>query len=83
MQQHEANAEAMRAFIEHVAGTLDPREEAAYDGVPKDEFEWELFLRASDRRATKLGELMETIRMNASQPTALALYSQCSTQNAP
>src|SRR5207253_3319547 len=31
-----------------------------YDqGTPSDEFEWELFLRASDRRATKLGELME------------------------
>lgn len=59
MQQHQANAEAMRAFIERAAGTLDPREEAAYDGVPQDEFEWELFLRASDRRATKLGELME------------------------
>ncbi len=58
-QQHEANGEAMRTFMERVAGRLDAREEAAYDGAPKDEFEWELFLRASDRRATKLGELME------------------------
>jgi hypothetical protein len=59
IRQHEANAEAMRSFMERAAGALDPREEAAYDGSPKDEFEWELFLRASDRRATKLGELME------------------------
>jgi hypothetical protein len=59
VRQHEANAEAMRSFMERAAGALDPREEAAYDGSPKDEFEWELFLRASDRRATKLGELME------------------------
>jgi hypothetical protein len=59
IRQQEANADAMRSFMEHAAGALDPREEAAYDGAPKDEFEWELFLRASDRRATKLGELME------------------------
>jgi hypothetical protein len=59
MRQHEANADAMRSFMERAAGALDPREEAAYDGSPKDEFEWELFLRASDRRTTKLGELME------------------------
>jgi hypothetical protein len=59
IRQQEANADAMRSFMEHEAGALDPREEAAYDGAPKDEFEWELFLRASDRRATKLGELME------------------------
>jgi hypothetical protein len=59
IRQHEANADAMRSFMERAAGALDPREEAAYDGAPKDEFEWELFLRASDRRTTKLGELME------------------------
>jgi hypothetical protein len=59
VRQHEANADAMRSFMERAAGALDPREEAAYDGTPKDEFEWELFLRASDRRTTKLGELME------------------------
>jgi hypothetical protein len=59
IRQQEANSDAMRSFMEHAAGALDPREEAAYDGAPKDEFEWELFLRASDRRATKLGELME------------------------
>jgi hypothetical protein len=59
IRQHEANADAMRSFMERAAGALDPREEAAYDGTPKDEFEWELFLRASDRRTTKLGELME------------------------
>jgi hypothetical protein len=59
IRQHEANADAMRSFMERAAGALDPREEAAYDGTPKNEFEWELFLRASDRRTTKLGELME------------------------
>jgi hypothetical protein len=59
IRQHEANADAMRSFMERAAGALDPREEAAYEGAPKDEFEWELFLRASDRRTTKLGELME------------------------
>ena len=59
IRQQEANADAMRSFMERAAGALDPREEAAYDGTPKDEFEWELFLRASDRRTTKLGELME------------------------
>jgi len=59
IQQHEANADAMRSFMERAAGALDPREEAAYDGAPQDEFEWELFLRASDRRSAKLGELME------------------------
>jgi hypothetical protein len=59
IQQHEANADAMRSFMERAAGALDPREEATYDGAPQDEFEWELFLRASDRRSAKLGELME------------------------
>jgi hypothetical protein len=59
IRQHEANSDAMRSFMERAAGALDPREEAAYDGTPKDEFEWELYLRASDRRTTKLGELME------------------------
>jgi hypothetical protein len=59
IRQQEANTDAMRSFMERAAGALDPREEAAYDGTPKDEFEWELFLRASDRRTTKLGELME------------------------
>lgn len=58
-RQHEANAKAMQSFMDRVMGTPDAREEAAYDGTPKDEFEWELFLRASDRRVTKLGELME------------------------
>jgi hypothetical protein len=58
-QQKEANAEAMRSFAESVGGPPDPREEAAYEGDPQDEFEWELFLRASDRRTDKLGELME------------------------
>jgi hypothetical protein len=59
IRQHQANADAMRSFMERAAGAIDPREEAAYDGSPKDEFEWELFLRASDRHTTKLGELME------------------------
>lgn len=58
-RQHEANAKAMQSFMDRLMGTPDAREEAAYDGAPKDEFEWELFLRASDRRVTKLGELME------------------------
>jgi len=57
--QREANAEAMQLFLDRVTGTPDAREEAAYNGTPEDEFEWELFLRASDRRATKLGELFE------------------------
>jgi hypothetical protein len=59
LRQHDANAAAMESFMERAVGALDPREEAAYDGAPKDEFEWELFLRASDRRSKKLGELME------------------------
>jgi hypothetical protein len=59
VQQQDANAEAMNSFLERAAGALDPREEAAYDGMPTDEFEWELFLRASDRRSKRLGELME------------------------
>jgi hypothetical protein len=58
-QQHQANAAAMQSFMDRISESFDPREEAAYNGDPKDEFEWELFLRASDRRSTKLGELME------------------------
>jgi len=58
-RQLEANAEAMQSFMERITESFDPREEAAYNGDPKDEFEWELFLRASDRRSTKLGELLE------------------------
>jgi hypothetical protein len=58
-RQHEANAEAMQTFMERISESFDPREEAAYNGDPKNEFEWELFLRASDRRSTKLGELLE------------------------
>jgi hypothetical protein len=58
-QQLEANAGAMQSFMDQITESFDPREEAAYNGDPKDEFEWELFLRASDRRSTKLGELLE------------------------
>jgi hypothetical protein len=58
-RQLEANAEAMQSFMDQITESFDPREEAAYNGDPKDEFEWELFLRASDRRSTKLGELLE------------------------
>jgi hypothetical protein len=58
-QQHRANAAAMQSYVDRLTGNPDSREEAAYQGAPKDEFEWELFLRASDRRAMKLGELME------------------------
>lgn len=58
-RQHQANAEAMQSFMEQISESFDPREEAAYNGDPKNEFEWELFLRASDRRSTKLGELLE------------------------
>ncbi|MBV8216360.1 MAG: hypothetical protein JOZ08_24340, partial [Verrucomicrobia bacterium] len=59
VRQLEANAEAMQSFMERITESFDPREEEAYNGDPKDEFEWELFLRASDRRSTKLGELLE------------------------
>jgi hypothetical protein len=58
-RQLEANTEAMQSFMDRITESFDPREEAAYNGDPKDEFEWELFLRASDRRSTKLGELLE------------------------
>jgi hypothetical protein len=58
-RQLAANAEAMHSFMDRISESFDPREEAAYNGDPKDEFEWELFLRASDRRSTKLGELFE------------------------
>ena len=58
-RQIEANAEAMQSFMDRITESFDPREEAAYNGDPQDEFEWELFLRASDRRSTKLGELLE------------------------
>jgi hypothetical protein len=61
-RQHEANAAAMNSFLERATGALDEREEAAYEGTPEDEFEWELFLRASDRRGAKLGELIEKYR---------------------
>jgi hypothetical protein len=58
-QQCEANGAAMQSFLDKLMGMPDAREEAAYSGEPKDEFEWELFLRASDRRTTRLGEVME------------------------
>jgi hypothetical protein len=58
-RQHEASAEAMQTFLDRVAGALNPREEAAYAKGPENEFEWELFLRASDRRVEKLGEVIE------------------------
>jgi hypothetical protein len=58
-RQLEANTEAMQSFMDRISESFDPREEAAYNGDPKDEFEWELFLRASDRRSTKLGEVLE------------------------
>jgi hypothetical protein len=59
VEQHEANRRAMREFVDRIAGAVDPKAEAAYEGSPKDEFEWELFLRAADRRTTKFGEWME------------------------
>jgi hypothetical protein len=59
VEQHEANRRAMREFVDRIAGAPDPKAEAAYQGSPKDEFEWELFLRAADRRTTKFGEWME------------------------
>jgi len=58
-RQLEANAEAMQSFMDRITESFDPREEAAYNGDLKNQFEWELFLRASDRRSTKLGELLE------------------------
>jgi hypothetical protein len=61
-RQLEANANAMQSFMHRITESFDPREEAAYNGDPKNEFEWELFLRASDRRSTKLGELLEKYR---------------------
>jgi hypothetical protein len=61
-QQHRANADAMQSYVDRLTGNGDSREEAAYQGAPKDEFEWEPFLRASGRRAMKLGELMEKYR---------------------
>jgi hypothetical protein len=61
-RQREANVEAMESFLDRQIGTPDAREEAVYSGAPEDEFEWELFLRASDRRAMKLGELLDKYR---------------------
>ena len=58
-EQLEANRRAMREFIDRIAGALDAKAEAAYEGSPKDEFEWELYLRAADRRTTKFSEWME------------------------
>jgi hypothetical protein len=39
-RQREANVEAMESFLNRQMGTPDAREEAAYNGAPKDEFEW-------------------------------------------
>jgi hypothetical protein len=58
-QQREASSNALQAFLNRVAGVPDPREEAAYANGPENEYEWELFLRASDRRVDKLSEVME------------------------
>jgi hypothetical protein len=35
-EQREANTDAMRTLMERAMGLLDAREEAAYDGTPKD-----------------------------------------------
>jgi hypothetical protein len=40
----------MESFLDRVTGAPDAREEAACNGVPKDEFEWEF--RDSDWQAT-------------------------------
>ena len=58
-RQRKANAKAMQSYLDHVAGPPDAREEAAFNGLPRNEFEWELYLRAVDRRGIKLGELLE------------------------
>jgi len=58
-RQQEASARALQNFLDRVGGTPDPREEAVYANGPETEHEWELFLRASDRRVDKLGEVME------------------------
>jgi len=71
-RQHQANAEAMQSFMERLSESFDAREEAAYHGEPKNEFEWELFLRASDRRSTKLGELLEKYKDNPERDRLVA-----------
>ncbi|MBN1672745.1 MAG: hypothetical protein JXR37_17005 [Kiritimatiellae bacterium] len=63
--QAEANSEAMTAFMQRLSETesgareqADEEAQAAQD-LPMDEFEWELYLRESDRRNEQYAALVE------------------------
>jgi hypothetical protein len=62
-QQAEANHEAIRDWLDRVDEAEPPEED--YDpasGKPMDEFQWEKFMKESDRRTDKYMELMEKYR---------------------
>lgn len=71
--QRAANHEAMRNFLAHITGGEDKVE--AYepeDETPMDEFAWEKFLKAGDRRTDKYGELLDKYKDHPDQERIVA-----------
>lgn len=61
-EQLEKNAESMVDFMQRLGEAIEQAEEPLYDpegDKPMDEFEWERFMKESDKRTEKYGELLE------------------------
>ncbi len=61
-KQLEKNAESMAGFMRRLGEAIEQVEEPVYDpddDKPMDEFAWERFMKKSDKRTDKYGELLE------------------------
>ncbi len=61
-EQLEKNAESMVGFMQRLGEAIEQSEVSPYDPAddkPMDEFEWERFMKESDKRTYKYGKLLE------------------------
>jgi len=61
-EQLKQNAESMVGFMQRLGEAIEETEEPLYDpddDKPMDEFAWERFMKESDKRTEKYGELLE------------------------
>ena len=61
-EQLQKNAESMVGFMQRLGEAVEETEEPLYDpddDKPMDEFAWERFMKESDKRTEKYGELLE------------------------
>lgn len=58
-QQARQNGEALNRFIARLSAAVSPFTEDVEDETPMDEFQWEKFLKESDARTERYGQLLE------------------------